>query len=109
MIQRLLLRGRGRSVHISEQVHNKLTDLLGDINSPILVSTIITDLVQTKEPVGNSCSSTISVVTGSHVTCPRSIKKQGLSVKCNNKIYRCVIGDIDIRLASVNIIFQSPI
>ena len=28
-------------------------DLLGDINSPILVSTIITDLVQTKEPVGN--------------------------------------------------------
>ena len=39
-------------IHISEQVYNKLTDLLGDINSPILVSKIFTDLVQTKEPVG---------------------------------------------------------
>ena len=40
-------------IRISERVYNKLTDLFGDINSPILVSTIITDLVQTKEPVVN--------------------------------------------------------
>ena len=40
-------------IRIVERVYNKLTDLLGDIIAPILVSTIITDPVQTKEPVGN--------------------------------------------------------